>query len=128
MQALHKKSCKLSTKKITQPLQKNHKISLQKKSYNLQKKKSCNKLSMHKTSCNLSTHKLTQPLKKSRNLSNNNKNIARIAKHCPENITLIVKCVKLLFQKVKKPFFFLNFVIERLRDFFVERLHDFFQY
>jgi hypothetical protein len=26
-------------------------------------------------------------------------NIARIAKCCPENITLVVKCVKLLFPK-----------------------------
>ena len=28
------------------------------------------------------------------------KNIARIAKRCPENITLVVKCVKFLFPKV----------------------------
>ena len=28
------------------------------------------------------------------------KNIARIAKHCPENITSVVKCVKLHFPKV----------------------------
>ena len=27
------------------------------------------------------------------------KNIARIAKRCPENITSVVKCVKLLFTK-----------------------------
>ena len=30
----------------------------------------------------------------------NFKNISQIAKHCPENITLFVKCVKLLFLKV----------------------------
>ena len=29
-----------------------------------------------------------------------NKNIARIAKRCPEKITSVVKCVKLLFSKI----------------------------
>ena len=31
-------------------------------------------------------------------------NIARIAKRCPENITLVVKCVKFLFPKVQTKF------------------------
>ena len=53
----------------------------------------------HQKSRNLFTHKITQPPK----------NIARIAKHCPENITSVVKCVKLLFPK----YFF-----ERSRNFF----------
>ena len=30
------------------------------------------------------------------------KNIARIAKRCPENITLVVKCVMLLFPKKRR--------------------------
>ena len=42
------------------------------------------------------------------------KNITRIAKRCPENITSVVKCLKFLFPKVL--LFFLNFN---------ERLHDF---
>ena len=32
------------------------------------------------------------------------KNITRIAKSCPENITSVVKCVKLLFPKVLRKF------------------------
>ena len=44
--------------------------------------------------------------KKACNLST--KNIARIAKRCPENITLVVKCVKLLFPKVLRKFYFLS--------------------
>ena len=55
----------------------------------------------HTKSCNLST------TTKSRNLSI--RNIARITKRCPENITLGVKCVKLLFTKVlRKYIFFCN--------------------
>ena len=34
------------------------------------------------------------------------KKIARIAKRCPENITSVVKCVKLLFPKVLRIFFY----------------------
>ena len=39
-------------------------------------------------------------------------NIARIVKHCPQNITSVVKCVKLFFPKVlrKKTFFGFIFV------------------
>ena len=33
-------------------------------------------------------------------------NIARIAKRCPENIILVVKCVELLFPKVLRMFLF----------------------
>ena len=36
------------------------------------------------------------------------KNIARIAKRCPENITSVVKCVKLLFSKVPRKLYSLN--------------------
>ena len=41
------------------------------------------------------------------------KNIARIAKRCPENITLVVKCVKLHFPKVlrKLTYLFLFFTV-----------------
>ena len=61
---------------------------------------------------NLSTHKYhaTSPHTKSRNRSTtkkimqplHQKNIAKIAKRCPENIISIVKCVKLLFSKAMR--------------------------
>ena len=37
-------------------------------------------------------------------------NIARIAKRCPENITSVVRCIKLLFPKVLRKFFFFTVV------------------
>ena len=74
----HKKSCKLSTTKILQPVQKNqatspqknHATSLPKKNTQPHKNKSC-KLSELEKSRNLSKHKnhATSPHTKSRNLS-----------------------------------------------------------
>ena len=52
-----------------------------------------------------------------------NKNIARIAKRCPENITSIVKCVKFLFPKVVWK---LNFFKLEVACFFVEEVALFF--
>ena len=46
----------------------------------------------------------TSSQRKSSNLLT--QNIARIAKRCPENISSIVKCVKLLFPKVLKKYLF----------------------
>ena len=37
--------------------------------------------------------------------------MARIAKRCPEKITLVVKCVKLLFQKVLKKIIIIKKII-----------------
>ena len=39
--------------------------------------------------------------------NSSDQNIARIAKRCPENITSVIKCVKLLFPKILWKFFFL---------------------
>ena len=97
----------------TSPHTKSRNLTTQKNSRNLQKNQ---ETSTHTKSCDLNK-KIKQPLHK--------KNIARIEKRCPENITSVVKCTKLLFPKVLTKFklFFL-----RLCDFFVERLHDFFHY
>ena len=52
--------------------------------------------SSHKKSRKIFTQKIMHSL---------NKNIGRIAKRCPENITLVVQCVKLLFPKVLRKYF-----------------------
>ena len=56
---------------------------------------------LKKTNCDK-----TQKLKLLPNL-----NIARIAKRCPENISLVVKCLKLLFLKVLRKYTFFSFFI-----------------
>ena len=115
---------KMMQPEITQPLhtknqaisqQKNDATSPQKKWRNLQKNNHVTWVSRWEKSHNLSTHKnhATSPHIKSRNLSTTKnhatsqpKNIVRIAKRCPENITLVVKCLKLLFPKVLRKFIF----------------------
>ena len=122
--SLHKKSRNLSTHKITQPLNKKYHAISQQKNYATSPQKKLSKKNdatspqtkNHATSphtkimqpliktkkwCNLSTKRimhLSTIKKKTRNLST--KKIARIAKRCPENITVVVKCQKLLFPKV----------------------------
>ena len=51
-------------------------------------------------SCNLPLH--------TQNHASSQQNIATITKHCPENITSVVKCVELLFPKVLRLFLLLN--------------------
>ena len=113
---------KLFTQIITQPLPSKIKQLLHTKSRNISTKKSCNlstKISRNlqkNKSFNLSEQvrkihttppqtKIMQPLHK-QNHATSQKNIARIAKCCPENITLITKCVKLIFPKVLRKFLF----------------------
>ena len=52
------------------------------------------------------------------------KNIARIAKRCPENITSVVKCVKCLFPKVPWELYFISFKWG-VPWFLLKRLHHF---
>ena len=113
MQPLNKtswwKSCKLSTKKITQPLHKKVMQPLRKKIMQppkskimepewLRKKNHATRVSEWQKSRKLSQQKshATSPQKILKPL---HKNIARIAKCCPENITSVVKCVKFHFPK-----------------------------
>ena len=115
-----KKSCNLPSKKIAQPLQKkscnlstkNHATSQQKNHATYPQKSQTSifylATSPHQKSCNLSSFLAARSSSRSlffyhatfklyKNYVTYQQNIARIAKRCPENITTVVKCVKLLF-------------------------------
>ena len=114
-----KKSCQLFTKNITQPPKNSHNLftakimqSFKKITQPLHKKVMLPLLtktyatSSHKKSCNLTTQKIMQPPKNHTTSPQKNyassTNITRIAKRCPENITLIDKGFKLHFPKLLK--------------------------
>ena len=104
----HKKSCHLFTHKKSHNLStKNHATSPQKNHTTFRKiNHSTNTTSPHTKSRNLSTNEIMQPVHQNKTCNLSTKNIARIAKRCPENITTVVRCVKLIFQKVLSQWFF----------------------
>ena len=60
--------------------------------------------SSHKKNTESLNQKITQPLHEKKNHTTSRKNTKRITKRCPENITLVLKCVKLLFPKLLRKF------------------------